>query len=114
MAIGKLGRRAFWIYLAAVHGLVAFALIKSNFVYLVLLNLGLAEPPEFGAFHQELAALHRRLDANVAAGSVLFVGSSTIQGLNVAAVAEKAVNFGIGGDTAAGRSGPAAGYTKGR
>lgn len=48
-----------------------------------------------------LLAHHRRLDGNVAPGALLFLGSSSIQGLAVGDVAERAVNLGVGGETIA-------------
>jgi lysophospholipase L1-like esterase len=48
-----------------------------------------------------LHAHYRRLDANAPPGATLFFGASTVQGLAAARVAACAVNFGIGGETAA-------------
>ncbi|MFA6449641.1 MAG: GDSL-type esterase/lipase family protein [bacterium] len=43
-----------------------------------------------------------RVDGNVPKGAVVFIGDSITEGLCVAAVADKAVNFGIAGDTTTG------------
>lgn len=47
-----------------------------------------------------LHAHYRRLDGSTPAGAVAFLGASSIQGLNAAAVRACTVNFGIGGETA--------------
>lgn len=54
------------------------------------------------AFVASMRSHHRRLAGNIEPGAVLFVGSSSIQGLDVGAVVDRAVNLGIGGDTVAG------------
>jgi len=56
-------------------------------------------PPPAAAARAELIAHHLRLDGNLAPGALLFFGSSSIQGLAVGDVAERAVNFGVGGET---------------
>jgi lysophospholipase L1-like esterase len=45
---------------------------------------------------------HLRMDGNVPKGAVLFIGDSITEGLCVAAVADRGVNYGIGGDTTTG------------
>lgn len=45
---------------------------------------------------------HLRMDGNVPADAVLFVGDSITEALCVAAVTERGVNYGIGGDTTSG------------
>lgn len=53
-------------------------------------------------FWASMQSHHQRLAGNIEPGAALFVGSSSIQGLDVGAVADRAVNLGIGGDTVAG------------
>lgn len=52
------------------------------------------------AWRQQLRAHHRRLDSNTPAGATIFLGASTVQGLNAARVRACHANFGIGGETA--------------
>lgn len=47
-----------------------------------------------------MRAHHRRLDASTPAGATVFLGASTVQGLNAARVRACSVNFGIGGERA--------------
>ena len=53
-------------------------------------------------YYRQMAAFHQRVDEMLPKDVVLFVGDSSIQGLDVNAVTEKGVNFGIGGDTTTG------------
>ena len=46
--------------------------------------------------------MHLRQDGNVPKDAVIFIGDSITEGLCVAAVADKAVNYGISGDTTMG------------
>lgn len=52
--------------------------------------------------YREMEAFCSRIEKNIPAGSVLFVGDSHVQGLCVIAVCDRGVNLGIGGDTTAG------------
>lgn len=52
--------------------------------------------------YKQMIAFHRRIDSIAPKGAVLFIGDSFIQSICVAAITEKAVNFGIGGDTTEG------------
>jgi lysophospholipase L1-like esterase len=52
--------------------------------------------------YSQNVAFHRRVDACVPDGSVLFIGDSFIQGMNVTGVTKDGINFGIGGDTTKG------------
>lgn len=44
----------------------------------------------------------RRLDANAESGRVVFLGSSTLQGLDAGSVSSRALNLSLGGDTVPG------------
>lgn len=88
--------------------------------YLVLLHVALGaliwRPEVAEALHRRLAGPedgrsrfvtamrghHRRLARNIEPGAVLFLGSSSIQGLDAGAVVDRAVNLGIGSDTVVG------------
>ncbi len=52
----------------------------------------------------------QRLDRNGAAGRVVFLGSSTIQGMDIAGVTPVGLNLGLGGDTLDGLQQRLAGY----
>jgi len=52
------------------------------------------------AWRQQLRAHYRRLDSNTPAGATIFLGASTVQGLNAARVRACHASFGIGGETA--------------
>ncbi|HDP35802.1 MAG TPA: hypothetical protein ENN29_11915, partial [Candidatus Hydrogenedentes bacterium] len=51
---------------------------------------------------RRMTTYHGRMDGNVPEGAVLFIGDSITQGLCVAAVSARGVNYGIGSDTTAG------------
>lgn len=57
---------------------------------------------ELSSYYYRITEYHRRMDGNIPDGSVLFIGDSITQGLAVAAIADKGVNFGIGSDTSLG------------
>ncbi|ACY14750.1 GDSL-type esterase/lipase family protein [Haliangium ochraceum] len=97
------GRTALLLYLLLVHLALAALLLWPGLALRVHQRVGAAEPPQ-RVFAERLRRHHQRLLANVAPGAVLFLGSSSIQGLDVGAVAERAVNLGIGGDTVPGLS----------
>ncbi|HXT10451.1 MAG TPA: GDSL-type esterase/lipase family protein [Candidatus Angelobacter sp.] len=50
----------------------------------------------------QMLAFHRRVDACVPDGAVLFIGDSFIEGLCVTEIADHGINYGIGGDTTEG------------
>jgi lysophospholipase L1-like esterase len=50
-------------------------------------------------FQSQMRAFHRRIDEMAESGSILFIGASGIQGMNLQRLGGKGVNFGIGGDT---------------
>ncbi len=57
---------------------------------------------EFTAYYKKMLQYHLRMDGNVADDSVIFIGDSLTQSLCVSAVANPAVNYGIGHDTTVG------------
>lgn len=52
--------------------------------------------------YRRMMIYHERIDGSIPQGAVLFIGDSITQGLCVAAVCDRAVNFGIGSDTTVG------------
>ncbi|MDO9488971.1 MAG: SGNH/GDSL hydrolase family protein [Sphingomonadaceae bacterium] len=51
-------------------------------------------------WERRLRSHYRRLDGSTPAGAVVFLGASSVQGLNAAAVRSCTASFGIGGETA--------------
>jgi len=90
------------LYFVAIHLLLALMFLKTDAMEIVEKNVGV-EHPRFAInhFHNEMVDYHRRLDATVPPGSIIFIGASHVQSLNVGGIANKAVNYGIGGDTIA-------------
>ena len=95
-----------WAYMILLHILVAAVLANTDFLQRTGSKIGLwtpsAEEPELSAHYHRMMQYHRHIDGSVLDGSVLFVGDSITQGLCVSAVADRAVNFGIGSDTTVG------------
>jgi lysophospholipase L1-like esterase len=88
-------------YVVCLHLALVTVLVKSDFIQRVAVKLG--RPRMTRAEHYErMLRFHRRIDAIVPDNAVLFIGDSFIQSLCVSAITDKAVNFGIGGDTTAG------------
>ncbi len=88
-------------YALFLHFVLAFILVKSDFIERVETRLNL-NSNEITHFYDQMIAYHRRMDKNLPVGSVLFIGDSIIQGLAVSAVTPKGVNYGIGNDTSFG------------
>jgi len=99
--VSKRLRLVFVLYLIALYLVLAVAVVKSDFLERVWRRLG-SPPPEMSDYYQTMLAMHLRIDPCVPPGSVLFVGDSIMQGLCVSAVADGAVNYGIGWDTTVG------------
>jgi lysophospholipase L1-like esterase len=53
-------------------------------------------------FYDQTVNFHKRIDACTPDGAVIFIGDSFIQGMCVTGVVSGGINYGIGGDTAAG------------
>jgi lysophospholipase L1-like esterase len=88
-------------YLALLH--LAVGLLISRPDLAMRLHRGVTgATPGATPFVASMHRHHQRLAGNIEPGAVLFVGSSSIQGLDVGAVADRAVNLGIGSDTVAG------------
>lgn len=93
---------SFW--LLAVHAVAFLAIFDTDLMYRVDRKLGtdLLNPPEITWFYEDMLGSQLQLDNSVEAGSVIFLGDSLTQALNVAAVAHPSINYGIGMDTSAG------------
>jgi len=90
-------------YLVALHVIVGVAVVKTDIIQRVQVKLGFeVMRPELTPHYEAMLAFHRRVDANLPAGSVLFIGDSLVQGLTVGAIHSQSVNFGIGQDTTLG------------
>ena len=89
-------------YVVFLHVLLVVILISSDSVRQRLTKgLGWRNPSHVDHYRR-MTTFHRRVDASVPEGAVLFIGDSFVQSMCVAAVTERGVNFGIGGDTAEG------------
>lgn len=89
----------FWIYFLGLHILLVFVIWKSDFIQRVGLHLGVVQTwPHYRA----MVGYHAAQDAQVPAGSVVFLGDSITQGLLVSEVTPVGVNYGIGGDNVEG------------
>lgn len=93
---------SFW--LLAVHAIALLAIFDTDLLYRIdrKLGTGFLNPPEITQFYDDMLGSQLQLDSSVEAGSVIFLGDSITQGLNVAAVTHPAINFGIGMDTSLG------------
>ncbi|WP_207480763.1 GDSL-type esterase/lipase family protein [Arenibaculum pallidiluteum] len=100
----KTGRR--WLlgigaaYLLALHAALVLSFDRQDLNPL-LRRAGLRPipAPEFDRFHASMRAMLRRVDSVAGPGRVVFLGASTLHGLDAAAVAPDALNLAIGGDT---------------
>jgi len=96
-------RKLLVVYLIIIHILLAFILLKSDFISqvhsrLVSNNITSELTPHFN----RMLTYHKRMDGNVPDGAVILIGNSITQGLAVSAVFPKSVNYGIGSDTTIG------------
>ena len=91
-------------WLLLVHVIVLLAIFDTDLLYRIdrKLGTGLLNPPEITRFYEDMLGSQLQLDSSVEAGSVIFLGDSITQGLNVAAVTHPAINYGIGMDTSLG------------
>lgn len=90
------------VYLLMIHVLLALVLAKSDFIEKVGYKLGVSTTPELSPYYDRITTYHFRMDGNVPDGATLFIGDSITQGLATSAIANPAVNYGIGSDTTLG------------
>jgi len=88
-------------WLLALHAFALLAVWDTDLPYRIdrKLGLGLLNPPEITLLYEDMLGSHLQLDGSVMQGSIIFLGDSLTQGLNVAAVANASINYGIGMDT---------------
>ena len=93
-------RRRVWIlYIAALHALVAFMVVKTNFVHLASKTLGVAPPEEVGddLYRATLDALVE--DERAGDVEVLLLGDSLLAPLPADELGPGALNLAVGGTT---------------
>lgn len=99
--IGKAGLIGCAICLLVGVGIgIGFALARPDLLRRIERKLGRDSRQSW--FYNQNVAFHRRIDACVSDGAVLFIGDSFIQGLCVTEVTKDGINYGIGGDTTEG------------
>ncbi len=86
-------------YLIALHLLLAMLIVKTDFIPKVNVRMGWATA--FDPVFPHMRRVHGWMDASVPDHAVIFLGDSIVQGLATAAVTSHAVNYGIGGTSAA-------------
>jgi lysophospholipase L1-like esterase len=89
------------IYIAILHGILALLVVRPYYAKQTAEWFGFAQSFP-NRYFNNMVTFHQRVSGNLPDGSVIFIGDSIIQGLAVNAVADRAVNFGIGGDTTTG------------
>jgi lysophospholipase L1-like esterase len=87
------------IYLAALHVLLVFLLVKTDFIPHIKAKFGIDTLPNLHI--QTMIQLHKAMDASVPDNAVIFLGDSITQGLATAAVTAYSVNYGIGTENTA-------------
>ena len=92
------------VWLIAIHAFAFLAMWDTDLPYRIdrKLNLGLLNPADITLLYDDMLGSHIQLDGSVEAGSVIFLGDSLTQGLNVAAITHPAINYGIGMDASYG------------
>ncbi|MFC3050803.1 SGNH/GDSL hydrolase family protein [Kordiimonas pumila] len=72
------------------------------FILLALARLFVSASKEVerdgAGYHKTTTAHYNRLDGNIEPGAILFIGSSSVAGMNVSDITNRAVNLGIGGE----------------
>ena len=94
--------KAVYCYLIAIHLLLGFALWKSNFVYATARYFGVVAFEEKSPRYRSTVQKQSRRADQVPAGATLIIGDSLVESMCVSTVSNRAVNFGIGGDTTLG------------
>jgi len=84
-------------YVVAVHIALAVILLKPNIIDRVRSQLSAGSHTT--VFHHEMVKYHKRMASTVPSNSVVLIGDSHTQGIAAAAIVDKAINFGIAGDT---------------
>ncbi|PWQ97329.1 GDSL-type esterase/lipase family protein [Leucothrix arctica] len=89
------------VWLIFIHAIAILAVLETDLAYRIdrKLGLGLITSKELTSFYTNMVGSQEQLDGSVKTGSVIFLGDSITQGLNVAAITHPAINYGIGMDT---------------
>ena len=95
-------RLLFVIYILLIHSLLIVVLFKTDFLQRAFIKVGVYQRPEITSEKKKRVVIHLRQDTFVPRGSILFFGDSITEMLCASAIADKAENFGIGGDTTLG------------
>lgn len=93
---------SFWAYFVCVHLLLAALVICAARRGEGVSSLFRSSNGKHQYYYRQLLAFQQRIDEMLPVNSILFIGDSAIQGLDVTSIANQGVNFGIGGDTTAG------------
>lgn len=80
---------------------LGLAIAKPGSARSLALKAGQSDPYKQW-YYEQTVKYHKRIDACVPDGAVIFVGDSFVQGLCVTEVAKDGINFGIGNDTTEG------------
>lgn len=89
-------------YIVLLHLLLVVMVWKSDFLGKLQNRLFDQKEEELTSFYNTMLSFHLRMDARIEEGAVLFIGDSMTQGLCGSCLSDRAVNFGIGGDTTRG------------
>lgn len=88
-----------WGYIVALHLVLAVLLLKTDAIEKIERRLGIWETPEMDHVWFNQLAFHRRIDAQLPPGVLVFLGDSLTQGFDISRFGRPAVNYGIGNDT---------------
>ena len=101
MTYKKYLKISIFAYIIALHLLLLFVLINSNFLDKISANV---RPffTDITPHYRQMVKYHRRIDASVAPESTLLIGDSLLQALPTSRLIAPAVNYGIGQDTTLG------------
>ena len=90
------------IYISIIHLILIGVLWKTGFMSRLKAKWQEGDQEEITDHFRRMVTYHKRVDANVPNGAIIFIGDSLTQSLCVSSVAQPAVNYGIGSDTSAG------------
>lgn len=88
------------IYITLLHLCIIIVLLKSDFLQRLSKKIHVNDAsPEITQHYKRMLIYHAWMEGNVPKDAVLFFGDSIIQALYTSTIIDRAVNFGIGGDT---------------
>jgi len=91
------------LYLILIHLFIVIVFVKTDVFTRIKSKLGVEVIREEIPFdYYKKLTFHKRIDKNVAEGSIIFIGDSLMKGLAVSAIYPQSVNYGIGFDTTLG------------